>query len=109
MIKHDQLSLSELADKFAGKDTFQVFEVLIRLGKLCVAEKAENRPEMAVVYMNLKKVISSISCVQNETGKFKSFLKHYYNSPYTLFRLKLNRFVHNRRISQAKIMPIMIS
>lgn len=52
-------SLSEIADKTAGPNSSNAFEMLIFLGKLCVSEAAENRPEMTIIYMSLQNYISS--------------------------------------------------
>lgn len=43
----------------AGHDSFYVFVTLISLGKVCVADIADKRPEMDVVYMNLQKVLKT--------------------------------------------------
>jgi len=63
--KHDKPSIANIADKMAGHDSFHIFEILITLGKACVADIAEKRPEMVVVYMNLKNVLSSETNVDN--------------------------------------------
>lgn len=63
--KHDKPSIANIADKMAGYDSFHIFEILITLGKACVADIAEKRPEMVVVYMNLKNVLSSETKVNN--------------------------------------------
>lgn len=63
--KHDKRSIVNIADKMAGHDSFHVFEILITLGKACVEDIAEKRPEMVVVYMNLQNVLSSKTNVNN--------------------------------------------
>ncbi|XP_060876389.1 uncharacterized protein LOC132949489 isoform X2 [Metopolophium dirhodum] len=63
--KHDKSSIANIADKMAGHDSFHIFEILITLGKACVADIAEKRPEMVVVYMNLKNVLLSDINVNN--------------------------------------------
>jgi len=63
--KHDKSSIANIADKMAGHDSFHIFEILITLGKACVADIAEKRPEMVVAYMNLKNVLSSDTNVNN--------------------------------------------
>jgi len=63
--KHDDSSIVNIADKLAGHDPFHIFEVLITLGKACVADIAEKRPEMVVVYINLQNYLSSKSDVNN--------------------------------------------
>jgi len=57
--KHDQSSIVNMADKKAGHDSFQIFEALISSGKSCVADVAEKRPEMVIVYKKLEYVLSS--------------------------------------------------
>lgn len=69
MNRHNGSRLSEIAEKKAGQDLFRVFETLIQLGKLCVVEKADDRPEMVVVYMRLQNVMSSINIEPQKTGK----------------------------------------
>jgi len=54
-----------IADKMAGHDSFHIFDILITLGIACVADIAEKRPEMAVVYMSLQNVLSSETNVNN--------------------------------------------
>lgn len=61
MNKYDKSSLHDIADKSAGQDSFIVFDALISLGKACVADMAENRPEMAIVYMNLQNVLTALT------------------------------------------------
>lgn len=63
--KHDKPSMAIIADKMAGLDSFHIFEILITLGIACVADIAEKRPEMVVVYMSLQNVLSSESNVNN--------------------------------------------
>jgi len=63
--KHDQSSIANIADKKAGHDSFQIFEALISLGKACVADVAEKRPEMVIVYKKLRYVLSSKTGINN--------------------------------------------
>lgn len=71
---HDNSSLSEIADKTAGQDSFDVFKTLISLGKKCVVDKSENRPEMVVVYMNLQNIMSLNTNPQQGAGKNISYI-----------------------------------
>jgi len=63
--KHDKPSITNIADKMAGHDSFHIFEILITLGKACVEDIAEKRPEMVVVYMNLQNILSSKTSENN--------------------------------------------
>lgn len=63
-------SLIDIADKTAGEDLFHVSVALISLGKTCAVEIAENRPEMVVVYMKLKNIVSSKTSLQQTTSKY---------------------------------------
>lgn len=66
MNKHDESSIANIADKMAGHDSFHIFEILITLGKACVEDVTEKRPEMVDVYMNLQNVyLSSETNVNN--------------------------------------------
>jgi hypothetical protein len=76
VIKHDISSIANIADKSAGHDPLHIFEVLIHLGKECVVDLAEKRPEMVVVYMNLQNYLSSKSDVNN--GKYVVIIIKYY-------------------------------
>lgn len=67
MNKHDKSSIANIADKMAGHDSFHIFEILITLGKACVEDVTEKRPEMVAVYMNLQNVLSSETNVNNGT------------------------------------------
>lgn len=67
---YDKSSLTDIADKTAGQDLFQVSESLISLGKTCVVEIAENRPEMVVVYIKLQNIVSSNTDLQQSTSKY---------------------------------------
>jgi len=58
--KQEISSLFDIADKNAKQDSyFHVFEALICLGKICVMDNAENRPEMVIVYTRLQNIMSS--------------------------------------------------
>jgi len=57
--KHDKSLIANIADKMAGHDSFHIFEILIALGKACVEDVTEKRPEMVVVYMNLQNLLST--------------------------------------------------
>lgn len=68
-------SLSDIADKTAGQDTFRVFDSLVGFGKQCVANKPKNRPEMVTVYTNLQNVMSSIThSSKGAAGKYPVLL-----------------------------------
>ncbi|XP_025406121.1 uncharacterized protein LOC112680294 isoform X2 [Sipha flava] len=60
-------SLIDIADKTAGEDFYHVSVALISLGKTCVVEIAKNRPEMVVVYMKLKNIVSNTGLQQTTT------------------------------------------
>lgn len=74
---HDNSSISEIADKTAGQDSYDIFKILISLGKKCVVDKSENRPEMVVVYMNLQNIMSSNTNPQQCTSKNQLFYYHH--------------------------------
>jgi hypothetical protein len=63
-------SLIDIADKTAGEDFYHVSVALISLGKTCVVEIAKNRPEMVVVYMKLKNIVSNTG-LQQTTSKYR--------------------------------------
>ncbi|XP_050059331.1 uncharacterized protein LOC114123800 isoform X3 [Aphis gossypii] len=78
--KHDDSSIVNIADKLAGHDPFHIFEVLIKLGKACVVDIAEKRPEMVVVYMNLQNTLSSKSDVNNVEANGEIYNKNESNA-----------------------------
>lgn len=68
-------SLSDIADKAAGHDSFHVFDRLIGFGKQCVANKPENRPEMVTVYTDLQNAMSSIKHASKGAGKYPGLFR----------------------------------
>lgn len=70
MNSYDESSLTDIADKTAGLDLFHVSKALISLGKTCVEEIAENRPEMVVVYIKLQSILPPNTEIQQSPSKY---------------------------------------
>ncbi|XP_026823481.1 uncharacterized protein LOC113561334 isoform X2 [Rhopalosiphum maidis] len=103
--KHDTSSIANIADKSAGHDPLHIFEVLINLGKACVVDLAEKRPEMVVVYMNLQNYLSSKSDVNNEADGEK-YNKNTSNAQIQLKETKTKDFIKLNGIKAALIAPL---
>uniref|UniRef100_A0A2H8TH86 non-specific serine/threonine protein kinase n=1 Tax=Melanaphis sacchari TaxID=742174 RepID=A0A2H8TH86_9HEMI len=102
--KHDNSTIANIADKSAGYDPFHIFEVLITLGKTCVADIAEKRPEMVVVYMNLQNYLSSKSDVNNVEANDVKYNKN--TSKVQLEETKNKDFIKLDGIKAALLAPL---